>query len=48
MHSNSKNELMELIKKRSIIYSKAKYKIDCDNLSKNEIVNNIMKIYEDY
>ena len=44
----SNNELMDLIKKRSIIYSKAKYKIDCDNLSKNEIVNKILKIYEDY
>ncbi len=42
----SKNELMDLIKKRSIVYSKAMYKIDCDNLSKNEIVKNILKIYE--
>ena len=43
---DSKNELMDLIKKRSIVYSKAMYKIDCDNLSKNEIVKNILKIYE--
>jgi shikimate kinase len=42
----SKNDLIELIKKRSIVYSKAMYKIDCENLSKNEIVKNIMKIYE--
>ena len=40
------NELSNLIKKRSIIYSKAMYKIDCENLSKNEVVNNILKIYE--
>jgi len=42
----SKNELMELIKKRSIIYSKAVYKIDCENLTKNEIVKNVIEIYE--
>ena len=42
----SKNELIELIQKRSIVYSKARYKIDCENLSKNEVVNNILKIYE--
>ena len=42
----SKNELLELINKRSKIYSKALYKIDCENLTKNEIVNNIIKIYE--
>ena len=40
------NELVNLIKKRSIVYSKAMYKIDCENLSKNEVVNNILKIYE--
>ena len=40
------NELANLIKKRSIVYSKARYKIDCENLSKNEVVNNILKIYE--
>ena len=42
----SKNELIELIKKRSIVYSKAMYKINCENLTKNEIVKNILKIYE--
>ena len=42
----SKFELIELIKKRSIVYSKAVYKIDCENLSKNEVVNNILRIYE--
>ena len=41
-----KNELTDLIKKRSIVYSKAMYKIDCENLTKNEIANNITKIYE--
>ncbi len=42
----SKIQIEELIKKRSIIYSKAMYKINCENLSKNEIVKNIIKIYE--
>ena len=45
---SSKNELIDLIKKRSIVYSKAMYKIDCENLTKNEIVRNIRKIYEAY
>ena len=40
------NELIDLIKKRSNIYSKALYEIKCDNLSKNEIVEKILKIYE--
>jgi shikimate kinase len=44
----SKNKLTDLIKKRSVVYSKAMYKIDCDNLTKNEIVRNILKIYEAY
>ena len=43
---SSKSEIVELIKKRSIIYSKAMYKINCENLNKNEIVKNVIKIYE--
>ena len=42
----SKNQLTHLIKKRSIVYSKAMYKIDCENLTKNEVVKKILKIYE--
>ena len=42
----SRTELIDLIKKRSIVYSKAVYKIECENLSKNEIANKIIKIYE--
>ena len=45
-HKSSINQIEELIKKRSIIYSKAMYKIDCENLTKSEIVKNIIKIYE--
>ena len=43
---STKNELLQLIKDRYLIYSNALYKINCENLSKNEIVNNILKIYE--
>ena len=39
-------ELINILKKRSNIYSKAMYKINCDNLTKNEIVKKILKIYE--
>ena len=42
----SQFELLNLIKKRSNIYSKANYKINCENLSKNEIVNKVIHIYE--
>ena len=39
-------QLANLIKDRSEIYSKADYKIDCDSLKKNEISDKILKIYE--
>ena len=42
------NELVDLIKKRSNIYSKALYEIKCDKLSKNKIVKKILEIYENY
>ena len=40
------NELIELIKKRSYIYSKALYKIPCENFTKTEIATKIIDIYE--
>ena len=40
------SDLIDLIKKRTNIYSKALYEIKCDNLTKNEIVGKIKKIYE--
>ena len=43
---STKNELINLVKKRANIYSKALYKINCDNLSKNEITDEVIKIYE--
>jgi len=42
------NELIDLIKKRSNIYSKALYEIKCDNLSKKDIVNKILEINESH
>ncbi len=47
-YKSSKIEIEELIKKRSIIYSKAMYKIECENFTKNEIVKEIIKIYENH
>ena len=45
--ANSTNlELINLIKKRSNIYSKALYRINCNNLTKTKIVNKILDIYE--
>jgi len=40
------DELVDLMKKRSNIYSKALYEIKCDNLKKKEIVNKILKLNE--
>ena len=42
----TKQELENLINKRSFFYSKALYKINCDNLTKSEIVNKITKLSE--
>ena len=40
------DDLNDLIKKRSNIYAKAMYKIDCNGLSKKEIVNKVFETYE--
>ena len=42
------DELIDLMKKRSNVYSKALYHIECDNLSKDEVVKKILEIYEAY
>ena len=39
-------EIKVIIKKRTQIYSKAQFKINCNKLTKNEIVKKILKIYE--
>ena len=46
INNSSIEEINNLIKKRSNIYSKAKYKINCDNLTKYEIVKIILDLYE--
>ena len=40
----SNNELKDLLINRSKIYSKANYKIDCENMQKVEIVNKIIQL----
>ena len=44
--NSTDKELIDLIKKRSNIYSQALHEIKCDNLNKSEIVEKIIKIYE--
>ena len=43
----TKKELNDMINKRSVIYNEAKYKIDCDDLNKNEISKKILSLYSD-
>ena len=44
--NSSENNLKKLIIERSKIYSEAKFKINCETLTKNMIVKNIIKLYE--
>ena len=44
--SLNENDLKKLINDRSKIYSKAKFKINCETLTKNMIVNQIIDQYE--
>ena len=44
--NSTENELIDLIEKRSNIYSKALYEIKCDRMSKIEIVKKVLKNYE--
>ena len=41
-------ELEELINKRKKFYTKANFKINCDKLTKKQIVENILKSYETF
>ena len=45
-YNTSYIELKNMIKERSKIYSKALYKINCNNLNKTEIIDKIINIYE--
>jgi shikimate kinase len=42
----SNNELINMMKERSKFYSKALYKINCNNCTKIEIANKVLNIYE--
>jgi shikimate kinase len=42
----TQQEIKQLIKKRTKIYSKAQFKINCNKLTKAEIVRKIIQIYE--
>ena len=44
--NSSDDQIINLIQKRSNIYAKALFEIKCDNLTKNEVVDKIIKIYE--
>ena len=44
--SSSENDLKKLINERSNIYSEAKFKINCETLTKNMIIKNIIELYE--
>jgi len=44
--NSSNDDLINLIKKRSNIYSKALYNVNCNGLTKKQIVDKILKIYE--
>jgi len=42
----SKDEIKNMIKDRAKFYSKAQFEIDCNNLTKKEIVDKILDVYE--
>ena len=44
--NSNENDLKKLIGERSNIYAEAKFKINCETLTKNMIVKNIIKLYE--
>ena len=42
----SRNDIIEMIKKRAHIYKDANHKIECEKCSKEQISDTIIKIYE--
>ena len=44
--NSSDDQIIDLIQERSKVYKKAMFEIKCDNLTKNEVVNKIIEIYE--
>ena len=47
-YNSDEDDLKKLINERSNIYAEAQFKINCETLSKNMIVKNIIKLYEKY
>ena len=47
-YNSNEGDLKKLINERSNIYAEAQFKINCETLSKNMIVKNIIKLYEKY
>ena len=47
-HKLTDKEIKEIIKKRNKIYANAQFKINCNERTKTEIVDKIIKIYETY
>jgi len=47
-YNSDEDNLKKLINERSNIYAKAQFKINCETLSKNMIIKNIIKLYEKY
>ncbi len=45
--NSTKSELFDMLKKRSNFYSKAMYRINCNNQTKTEIIRKVLKLYED-
>ena len=44
--NSNENDLKKLINERTSIYAEAKFKINCETLTKNMIVKNIIKLHE--
>ena len=44
--NSNETEIKRIISSRTKIYSAVNYKIDCDKLNKNQIINKILNIYK--
>ena len=44
--NSTENDLKKMINERSSIYSEANFKINCETLTKNMIVKNVIELYE--
>ncbi len=44
--NSSENDLKKMMNERSKIYKEANFKINCETLTKNMIVKNIIELYE--